>query len=55
MFNLSGVEIGIIAVLVILLFGTKKLPELGSGIGKAINNFKKSYKSDDTDNDKSDA
>ena len=29
---------------VVLLFGTKRLPELGSGLGKAINNFRSSYK-----------
>jgi len=34
----------IVALVVILLFGTKKLPELGSGLGKAISNFKKAYK-----------
>ena len=34
----------VILVVVVLLFGTKKLPELGSGLGKAISNFKKSYR-----------
>lgn len=37
-------EIGLIAIVVVILFGTKKLPELGAGLGKAISNFKKSYK-----------
>ena len=41
---LSPVEIGVVAVVVILLFGTRKLPELGSGLGKAISNFKRSYR-----------
>lgn len=40
----SPTQLGIIALVVILLFGTKKLPELGSGLGKAISNFKNSYK-----------
>lgn len=40
----SPTQLGIIALVVILLFGTKKLPELGSGLGKAISNFKSSYK-----------
>ena len=44
MFNLSPFEIGVIAIVVVLLFGTRKLPELGSGLGKAIANFRKSYK-----------
>lgn len=37
-------EIGLIALVVVILFGTKKLPELGAGLGKAISNFKKSYR-----------
>ena len=41
---LSPVELGIVGVIVVLLFGTKKLPELGSGLGKAISNFKRAYK-----------
>jgi sec-independent protein translocase protein TatA len=44
MFGLSPVELGICTVVVVLLFGTKKLPELGSGLGQAISNFKKGYK-----------
>ena len=45
MFGLGGPwEIAIVGVIVVLLFGTKRLPELGSGLGKAISNFRKSYK-----------
>ncbi|MBX7145430.1 MAG: twin-arginine translocase TatA/TatE family subunit [Oligoflexia bacterium] len=44
MFGLSPFEILIVAVVIVLLFGTKRLPELGSGLGQAISNFKKSYK-----------
>ena len=43
MFNLSPLEIGIILLVIILLFGTRRLPELGAGLGKAISNFRKSY------------
>ena len=42
--SVGPLELGVIAVLVVLLFGTRRLPELGSGLGKAISNFKKSYK-----------
>ncbi len=35
-------EILIILLVVVVLFGAKKLPEIGSGIGQAIKNFKKS-------------
>lgn len=41
---LSPMELAVVAVLVILLFGTKRLPELGAGLGKAISNFKRSYR-----------
>jgi sec-independent protein translocase protein TatA len=44
MFGLGPVELGVIALVIVLLFGTRKLPELGSGLGKAISNFKRSYK-----------
>lgn len=44
MLGLSPLELGVIALVVVLLFGTKRLPELGSGVGKAITNFKKAYK-----------
>ena len=35
-------EILIILLVVVIIFGAKKLPEIGSGIGQAIKNFKKS-------------
>lgn len=44
MFNLSPMELVIVALVIVLLFGTRRLPELGSGLGKAISNFRKSYK-----------
>jgi sec-independent protein translocase protein TatA len=44
MFNLSPVEIALILGVVVLLFGTKRLPELGSGLGKAISNFRKTFR-----------
>ena len=42
--NLGFSEIAIIAIVVVLLFGVKRLPELGSGLGEAIANFRKAYK-----------
>ena len=39
--NLGPLEIGGILLLFILLFGAKKLPDLGSSVGKSIKNFKK--------------
>lgn len=34
-------ELLIILVIVLVIFGANKLPELGSGLGRAITNFKK--------------
>jgi len=42
-------EILIIALIVMLLFGGKKFPELAKGLGKGLREFKKSVKEDDTD------
>jgi sec-independent protein translocase protein TatA len=42
-------ELVIILAIVLLLFGSKKLPELADGMGKAIRNFKKGIGSDDDD------
>jgi sec-independent protein translocase protein TatA len=39
--NLGPLEIGGILLLFVLLFGAKKLPDLGSSVGKSIKNFKK--------------
>ena len=47
MFRLGVPELLVIAVLVLFLFGGKKLPEMGKGIGEGIRNFKKSIKGDD--------
>ena len=41
-------EILVIAVIILVLFGGKKIPELMKGIGSGIKEFKKSVKDDDT-------
>jgi sec-independent protein translocase protein TatA len=46
MMGLGWMEIGIIAALIVLLFGTTKLPKLGGAIGESIKNFKKGIKDD---------
>ena len=40
-FSLGGPEVAIIFVLMLLLFGAKKLPELARGMGKSLGEFKK--------------
>jgi len=47
MFGLGPMELGIILVIVIILFGARRLPEIGAGVGKAIKNFKAGVSGDD--------
>ncbi len=42
MFGLGVTELIIILVIVVVLFGASKLPEIGRGIGEGIKNFRKS-------------
>ena len=42
--NLGTGEIIIIAIVVLLLFGGRKIPELMKGLGKGIKNFKEGVK-----------
>jgi sec-independent protein translocase protein TatA len=46
MFNLGFPEMLLIFVIIVLIFGTTRLPELGRGLGEGIRNFKKSMKDD---------
>lgn len=57
MFGLGPTELIIIAVIILLIFGAKRIPEIGKGLGGAINEFKKVKKEiskkdeDDKDHD----
>lgn len=42
--NIGGTEIIIIAIIILLLFGGKKIPELMQGLGKGVKSFKKGMK-----------
>lgn len=43
----SGMELAVIVVVILLLFGGKKIPELAKGIGSGIKNFKNALKEED--------
>jgi sec-independent protein translocase protein TatA len=49
MFGLGATELAIILVIVVILFGARRLPEIGSGVGKAIKNFKAGVTGDEID------
>lgn len=44
---MGGSELLIILVIVIILFGAKKIPELAGGLGKGIKEFKKATREED--------
>lgn len=47
--KIGPMELGLILGVILLLFGAKRLPELGSSLGKGIRDFKKSLSSADDD------
>jgi sec-independent protein translocase protein TatA len=53
MFSSLGLpELLVILLIVIIIFGASKLPQLGKGIGQGLKNFKDSIKGDDPPQDK---
>lgn len=44
MFGLGMPELIIILVIILVIFGAGKLPQIGSGIGKGIRNFRQSIR-----------
>jgi sec-independent protein translocase protein TatA len=52
MANLGMTEILLILVVVVLLFGGRKIPELMKGIGQGMKEFKKASKYNPADDDK---
>ena len=47
MFGMGASELMIILVIILLLFGASKLPELGRSLGSGLSNFKKGLKDGD--------
>ena len=51
MFGLGWAEVVIILIVALVIFGPKKLPELGSSLGKTLKGFKEEVKNTDSDSD----
>ena len=51
-FRLGPMELVLLLLIVLFLFGAKRLPEMGKGIGEGIKNFKKSIKGGDDSGEK---
>jgi sec-independent protein translocase protein TatA len=47
-------EIVLILIIVLVIFGTNRIPEVGRGLGEGIRNFKKAMKDEDDSDKKSD-
>ncbi len=41
MFGIGMTELIVVLVVILVIFGANKLPEIGAGMGRAIKNFKK--------------
>lgn len=48
MFGLGMPELIVILVIILIIFGAGKMPQIGEGIGKGIRNFKKAVSSDES-------
>jgi len=47
MFGYGGFPVIIILLIILVIFGAGKLPEIGSSLGKGIKNFKRSFEGKD--------
>jgi TatA/E family protein of Tat protein translocase len=52
MFGLGLQELLVILVIALVIFGPSKLPQIGSGLGKAIRDFKKGVTGDEEESGK---
>lgn len=52
--NIGPLEIGIVLIIALIVFGPKRLPELGSSLGRGIREFKETVTGDRPDDDDDD-
>lgn len=52
MFGLGLPELVVILVIIVVLFGASRLPQIGEGLGKGIKNFRKAMKEGEAEEDK---
>ncbi|HEU4803213.1 MAG TPA: twin-arginine translocase TatA/TatE family subunit [Solirubrobacterales bacterium] len=48
--NIGPLEIAIVAIIALVIFGPKRLPELGSSLGRGMREFKSSITGEDKEN-----
>ena len=53
-FHMGPLEIGLILVLVLVIFGVGKLPQVGGAVGKSIREFRKARAGEDEEDKKKD-
>ena len=51
-FHMGPLEIGIILVIILIIFGVGKLPQVGGAIGKSISEFRKARSGEEEDEKK---
>ena len=52
MFRMGPWEIGLILIIVLIVFGVGKLPQIGGAIGKGIRSFKKAQSGEEVEEEK---
>ena len=50
-FNVGPLELVVVLIIALIVFGPKRLPELGHSLGKGIREFRSSVRGDDKDED----
>ena len=53
--NIGPLELAIVLIIALVIFGPKRLPELGRSVGRGIREFKSSVTGDDKDDDDAEA